>query len=195
MVPPGLRHNPSKNHVSEMSLVIPYISRSQIKQVIYLSSISVFKDSTDFNLITNTSIPDAETNTAKQLGTIESLLLNNTAFKATVIRFGGLIGNQRHPGKYLAGKTALKNPEAPINLIHKTDCIHIIHRVLMAEPGNLAINAVYPWHPSKERYYTDYCLRKGLAVPKYDHSTTSIGKIIDSSIVEQLLSYKFQVKP
>ena len=44
----------------------------------------------------------------------------------TILRFGGLIGEERNPLKYLIQKEEILNSDAPINYIHLKDCIGII---------------------------------------------------------------------
>jgi hypothetical protein len=54
------------------------------------------------------------------------MFCSNSRFKTTVLRFGGLIGEDRNPFKFIAGRENMDNPDAPINLIHQADCIGII---------------------------------------------------------------------
>ena len=56
-------------------------------------------------------------------------------FNTTVIRFGGLIGYDRMPGKFLTGKKDLPNGDAPVNLIHRDDCVQIIYQIIKNEKG------------------------------------------------------------
>jgi hypothetical protein len=46
-----------------------------------------------------------------------------------------------------------RNPDAPINLIHQTDCIGIILRIIEKNLGR-NLHATAPTHPSRETYYT-----------------------------------------
>jgi nucleoside-diphosphate-sugar epimerase len=194
-IPPGLRQNPTKNHLAEIQLLLPYILDSQLKHVLYISSISVFKDKSEYPVISDSTEPNANTSSARQIIAIEQLLKTTTTFKTTIIRFGGLFDAQRHPAKFLSGKTEIKNPKAPINLIHKTDCIQIIFRCLNGNHWGKTLNAVYPWHPEKEQYYTNYCIKAGIPVPHFDSKTMSHGKKINSLGLERLLGYKFQMTP
>lgn len=194
-IPPGLRKNPSKNHVAEIQHLMREIEAHSIKHVLYISSTSVFEDAKDFPVITAETIPNATSSIAKQLIEIEHMLQVNSNFKTTILRFGGLIDEERHPSKFLAGRTAISNPEAPLNLIHKTDCIGIILAILKKDLWNVSLNAAYPKHPNKEAYYLKYCKQEGLALPSYATSEESKGKIIESKILVQLLNYSFEVKP
>ncbi len=195
-IPPGLRKNPSKNHVAEVEHLIQAIEETQsIKNVLYISSTSVFKDTVDFPIITAETPPNATSDSAKQLIKIEQMLQASSSFNTTILRFGGLIGETRHPAKFLAGRTNISNPKAPINLIHKTDCLAIILSTLKNSLWNQTLNAAYPSHPNKKEYYTNYCKQNDLAVPHYSFSEESEGKIIDSSSLVQLLDYNFKETP
>ena len=191
-IPPGLRKNPNKNHVLEIEHLVRAIEAQHIKHVIYISSTSVFEDETHFPVIDSATFPNAASTSSKQLIAIEDMLKANTNFSTTIIRFGGLIDEHRHPAKYLSGRNNIPNPDAPVNLIHKMDCIEIIAATLEIGLWNKSINAVYPNHPTKQAYYSKYCNEQGLALPVFNTSNQSKGKIVESSDVERLLNYTFK---
>ncbi|WP_296311795.1 NAD(P)H-binding protein [Winogradskyella sp. UBA3174] len=194
-IPPGLRKSPNKNHSAELIHLINAIEKSSIKNVLFISSISVYQDDFNFSKITEDLLPNTNSNNGKQLIEIEESLRENAKFKTTILRFGGLFDDKRHPAKYLSGKTNIANPEAPINLIHKQDCIEIIAMLLRKNTWNISINATYPAHPTKKGYYSEYCLKADLALPKFNKAKKSKGKIIDSSILVQNLKYTFKQAP
>jgi len=194
-IPPGLRNNPTKNHVTEIRNLISVIEEHNIKNVIYISSTAVFNDTVHFPEITDTTIPNTTSDSGKQLIEIEQLLRNNPNFNTTILRFGGLFDEERHPAKYLSGKTNVSNHQAPINLIHKDDCIQIISTILKNELWNVSLNAVYPSHPGKKTYYSAYCEYHNLALPEFNTSAKSKGKIVASSKLVQLLNYTFKQTP
>ena len=194
-IPPGLRRNPTKNHVDEINRLISVIEEQNVKNVLYISSTSVINDYVDFPEIRNDTLPNATSNSARQLIEIEQKIYNNVNFNSTILRFGGLFDAQRHPAKYLSGRTQISDPDAPINLIHKDDCIEIISAILKKTLWNVALNAVYPLHPDKKTYYSAYCKQKGLSLPEFDFITKSKGKIVNSSKLVQLLNYTFKHAP
>ena len=194
-IPPGIRKNPGKNHVAELQHLISAIENSSIKNVLYISSTSVFLDDVDFPTIKHDTSPNGVSNSAQQLIKIEELLQNNPNFNTSIIRFGGLFNETRHPARYLSGRQNVSNPEAPINLIHLQDCIGIISEVIVNNHWNCTLNAASPSHPSKKDYYTAYCEAHNLVAPQFNFDIKSQGKLIDSSKVEQLLNYTFQYNP
>lgn len=190
-IPPGLRKNPEINFVKKIKNLIPYIEKAHIPKLIFTSSTSVYEDTEAFPVYDENANNDNSNNIAVQLRNAELLLLNNENFNASVIRFGGLIGENRHPIKYLSGRTGIKNPDAPVNLVHQEDCIEAILKLMQKEKDNSVWNVVYPEHPTKKEYYTKIAAERQLTVPEFDDSEVSIGKRISSEKIQQNLNFKF----
>lgn len=194
-IPPGLRKNPSKNHVKQIKHLVKALENENVKNILYISSTSVFKDEYHFPIITNTVLPNASSDNAKQLIEIEQLLKSNPNFNTTILRFGGLFDDERHPARYLAGKTNILNANAPINLIHKVDCINIIGLLIQNNLWGIELNAVYPIHPDKKTYYSNFCKLHNLQLVEFNIKEKSKGKVIDSNNLVQLLNYTFKQVP
>ena len=188
-IPPKLRGNLADNFVEKIAVLIPFIEKSNVEKVLFVSSTSVYGDSN--KTVFETTIPVPEGENGKQLFASETLLKENKNFKTTVIRFGGLIGKDRHPVTFLAGRNNLENPNAPINLIHQDDCIGIILKILKIDFWNETLNAVAPFHPTREEYYTKKAKEFNLEPPIFNHSKPSIGKTIVSDLLENVLKYHF----
>ena len=188
-IPPKLRGNLADNFVEKIAVLIPFIEKSNVEKVLFVSSTSVYGDSN--KTVFETTIPFSDGENGKQLLASEKLLQENKNFKTTVIRFGGLIGKERHPVTFLAGRNNLENPNAPINLIHQDDCIGIILKILKSNFWNETLNAVAPFHPTREEYYTKKAKKFNLEPPIFTHSKPSIGKTIASDLLENVLKYHF----
>jgi len=191
-IPPGLRRNPNANFVAKIENIIPYIKRSKIKHVLFVSSTSVFANKKEFPLITSQTIPDADSIAGKQLARVEALLVQCMSFQTTILRFAGLYGPDRHPATMLSKRTDIKNPNAPVNLIHLNDCIGVIKKIIITNSWGHIYNASYPDHPAKENYYSEICKKLSIPTPDYNFTTPSKGKIIDSSYLVKILSYTFE---
>lgn len=189
-IPPKLRGNTAENFVAKMERLIPFLEKTSVQKVIFVSSTSVYSD--DNSTITEETKPQPDSVSGKQLLEAENLLQSNPNFKTTVIRFGGLIGKDRHPIRLLAGRQNLENPDAPINLIHLTDCIGIIEKVINKDFFGETFNAVAPFHPTRKEYYTKKALGLNLPLPLFDESNPSVGKTILSDKIEVILGYEFQ---
>lgn len=188
-IPPKLRGNSSENFVEKIRSLIPLIEKSSIENVLFISSTSVYGDDNTF--VNEETVPNPDTEGGRQLVIVESLLQKNTHFKTTVVRFGGLIGEDRNPIKFLSGKENIENPQAPINLIHQEDCVGIILKIIANDCWNETFNAVTPFHPSRENYYTQKAKELNLTLPKFNPETNFIGKTISSNKIETVLKYTF----
>jgi nucleoside-diphosphate-sugar epimerase len=172
-----------------MKTLIPFIEKSSVEKVLFVSSTSVYAD--ENVIVTEETPPQPETESGRQLLQSEQLLQNNTHFKTTIVRFGGLIGEDRHPIRFLSGRDAIENPNAPINLIHLEDCIGIITQIIQQNSWGEIYNGVTPFHPSRESYYVNKAIKLNLDLPKFNHSNPSIGKTIISNKLESVLHYEF----
>jgi nucleoside-diphosphate-sugar epimerase len=188
-VPPKLRGSETENFVSKIRNIIPFIEKSAVQKVLFISSTSVYND--DDAYVTEETIARPATESGKQLLETEQLLQSNINFKTTILRFGGLIGEDRHPVKFLAGRENLENPNAPINLIHQEDCIGIINAILSQQVWGETFNAVTPYHPTRAEYYTQKAVELNLALPKFTTDSNSNRKIILSDYLETVLKYTF----
>lgn len=193
-IPPGLRKHADNDFVKQLSYLIPHIENSSIENVLFIGSTSVYSDDISIPTITEKSIPNPDSESGSQLLEVEALFQKNTKFSTTVLRFGGLFGAYRHPAKYLSGKKNLKNPNAPVNLIHLDDCIGIITEIIKQDVWNETFNASTIPHPCKKDYYASICTALNLQPPEFEMNSTSKGKEIDSRKLQRLLNYNFRVK-
>lgn len=211
-IPPKLRSNSSdtstalsKTFVAKIQNLIPFIEKSSVEKVIFISSTSVYEDQPwrDENpmIYDENNLPNAQSESGKQLIETEKLLQANTSFETTVVRFGGLIGDDRHPIRSLAGRKNIENPDAPINLIHQVDCIGIIEKIIQSglqqaqsdtRNENQVFHAVAPYHPTRKDYYTQKAIECNLPFPQFEEGKISVGKTITSAKVGTILDYKFQ---
>jgi len=192
-IPPKIRTEGSTDFVQKIKYLLPFIEQSTVRTVVFVSSTSVYPDGADYGVpITETTTlkPDAEN--GKQLLDAEQLLCTTKKFQTIVLRFGGLIGADRHPITFLAGRKNLENPDAPINLIHQEDCIAIISKLLHKEWKESTIfNAVAPYHPTRKEYYTQKAKALLLPLPEFKEEP-SVGKQISSEKLQRALTYTFQ---
>lgn len=188
-VPPKLRGSETENFVSKIKNIIPFIEKLAVQKVLFISSTSVYNDESAF--VTEEIIAKPTTESGKQLLETEQLLQSNINFKTTILRFGGLIGADRHPVNFLAGRENIEHPEAPINLIHLDDCIGIILKIIETDCWNKTFNAVAPYHPSRKNYYIQMAVDLNLPLPKFTTDSNANGKIILSDYLETVLKYTF----
>lgn len=188
-IPPKLRKAESENFTAKIKLLVPFIEKAQIQKVLFVSSTSVYAD--DNSTVTEDSPAHPDTESGRQLLETENILKSNSHFKTTVLHFGGLVGDDRHPINFISGRENLTNPDAPVNLIHRDDCIGIIKKIIQKEVWGETFNAAAPQHPTREEYYITKAKQMGLAAPDFNKEESSKGKKIASSKVSSILDYTF----
>lgn len=187
-VPPGRNKTDFNSYSENFKNLISYINLSAVNKVIFVSSTSVYKENDSFVTEDSDISSDAS---AQRLFNTEELFRNQTSIKTTIIRFSGLIGPNRHPGRFFSGKQNIANGASPINLIHLDDCIGIIKWVIENNVWGETINASAPQHPTKQEFYSK-------ATEVYDGSQISFidenssFKIINCNKLENDLKYKFK---
>ena len=188
-VPPKLRSKNSENYVAKMKMLHQHIQKSRIKNIVFISSTSVY-GAID-GIITEETRPIPNSDSGKQLLEAEGIFKEDKNLQTTIIRFGGLISEDRHPVTVLSQRDHLKNGHHPVNLIHRNDCIRIISLVVEKDFWHQIINGVYPDHPTKKVYYTSEALKRNLKIPEYDTDSSEKGKIIYSTFLKTVKGFNF----
>jgi nucleoside-diphosphate-sugar epimerase len=178
-IPPGLRKNPESNFAYRIKMLLAFVKNKNIKQVIFVSSTSVFKDDPDFTTYNEDAKPNATSINGSKIIAAEQEV-QHTFPNAHIIRPCGLIGEHRHPIHMLSGRSGIKNPLAPINLVSREEVIRISIEIINEQQAATIIHAISEPHENRATYYKRMALEKNLAVPQFDYSANSVGKYITS---------------
>ncbi len=172
--------NLTPSTIKSLSLFQSFLGQTK-QRIIFISSTSVYGQT---GVLTEKETPIPKTQNGKLLYACEKELL--TRKNTTIIRPGGLYGQDRHPGKYLSGKTNISSAHAAINLISNNDLIKIIEMAIKT-PRYQIINAINSNHPTKKEYYTHYCKKHGLTPPSFELESQQKGHKIIQTIHEELV--------
>lgn len=153
-------------------------------KVIFTSSISVY---CEINGLVN---EQSELNEEHVVVKAERLLLERLGDRLTILRLGGLIGNDRHPVKYLAGKTGLAGGRNPVNLVHLEDVINAIKVSIRDQHFGQIFNIVSPEHPSKKEYYSMKARQYGLELPQFTDDERT-GKIVTAKYITTVTKFDY----
>ncbi|MGB0871145.1 MAG: SDR family oxidoreductase [Flavobacteriales bacterium] len=175
----------SKN-IDDYKNLIQRIEETNLYRVIFISSTSVYP-----NLNKNMT-EDDDVLEGNPLVEIEALFLNHSNINATILRFAGLFGGERHPGKWFANKQ-IPNPNGFVNMVHRKDCIGVISQVIEKNAWNEVFNVCSNHHPTRKAFYTQARKALDLNEPTFGDAIQQSNKNIDSSKVQNILGYKFQV--
>jgi hypothetical protein len=99
------------------------------------------------NNVTEETDLKPESEGGRQLVIVEAITMNSR-FKTTVLRFGGLIGDD-HPYIF---RLVVKPRQPQCSLIHQEDCIGIILKIIQTNTWEKPIMPLL-FHPSRSVYY------------------------------------------
>ncbi|WDF57369.1 NAD(P)H-binding protein [Mucilaginibacter sp. KACC 22063] len=153
------------NYLLEIQALIKKIKTSAIRKIIFISSVSVYGE--PCMVVNEQSPPHPDTESAQLLLAAEELLLAETQLDVTILRFGGLIGPGRMPGKFLSGKKDIPNGLAPVNLIHLQDCIGLTQALINSKKMIRHLNGVSPDHPTRKDFYCLAAETEKLPLPDF----------------------------
>ncbi len=160
-----------------------------IEKVIFISSTSVYEKAPGIYEESCNIHPDDEIGRA--IVAAEKMIINS-GMPYLILRFGGLAGPGRHPGKFLKGRKEIKYGDQSINYLHLDDAIGVIKYFASHEISNEIFNVVAPHHPTKKDFYEKMAKSIGLEPPIFSELASSAKRIIS---VEKLLNktdYKYK---
>ena len=189
-LPPKRASNEQSTFLSKIKRIIDIVINHPVQHLIFISSTSVYGENNE--IIEESSDVFPVTDSGKSILAAENLLKECTRFTTTVIRFAGLVGPGRNPANFFTGKKSIPNGQAPINLIHISDCIGITMKIIEKEAFGNTFNACTPHHPQKQHFYSQASIQSNLSKPEFIDELKE-WKIISSTKIQQLLDYTWQI--
>ncbi len=161
-----------------------------VTQIIFSSSTAVYpKDDATHNENSRIDAGDR----AQALAAVERLLLDTVTCQTTILRFGGLFGPGREPGRFFSKKATITGGDTPVNLIHLDDCLGIIEALIDRGVPNTVYNAVSPDHPSRKDFYSKEAAKGDYALPAFIAPHDGEFKLVCSQKLQDELNYTFKV--
>lgn len=189
-IPPRSRTMPETFHPEQIKYIKSMAVQAGVKKIVYISSTSIYPDQ---NKVLDETFTLTKENTGNMsLFQAENILLQESEYDLTIIRFGGLLGVDRVPGKYFSGKSNVIG-DSPVNYIHRDDAVGISAWVIENNLWNQVFNGVAPLHPKRKLVYEKNALDLGF-LPPNDYATA--GKTDWKQISSQKIQsagYKFQI--
>ncbi|KAA6431816.1 SDR family oxidoreductase [Rufibacter glacialis] len=187
-LPPSRSSSSSSTYEALLQRVLKALP-PRVQGVLFVSSTSVYPD-LNREVTEEDALPNPEATSL--LLRCEHLVQQATNGNCTIVRFGGLMGGNRHPGRFLAGKTEVPQPQAPVNMIHLADCVELLKEILHQEKWGFTFNACAPEHPTKKNFYERAARSLQLTPPSFAAEGEAKFKSINSDLITQELNYSFQ---
>lgn len=186
--PPKRIPNVITEYQAQIRILLPFISKTQ--KVIFVSSTSVYQNTNDW--VTEDLENHPEKESGKAVLAAENLLREHLKERVTILRFSGLFGYDRVPGRFLANKKDVANGNAPVNMIHQDDCIGLINAIIQKNAWGEIINGCADTHPIREKFYVLAAKKLGLTPPEFKKSETVSFKKISNIKSKTLLKYTYK---
>ncbi|OAV43470.1 NAD-dependent epimerase/dehydratase family protein [Lewinella sp. 4G2] len=154
-IPPGgrrFKEATTEKYLEQIRAITQACSdRTKSLRVIFCSSTGVY-GSTSGTVDEETEVAP-ETHSSRAIVTVEDYL-RSTFPRLTILRFAGLIGPGRHPGRFYGGKEmAVSRADAPVNLIEQQDAVTAIELAILDHDILGVYNVCAAAHPTKRAFY------------------------------------------
>lgn len=159
------------SHPDIIETVCKMINDSSIKNIIYISSTSVYKNIN--GLVTEVG-PFDNSKKSQEILQAEKLLIENKNFNTTVLRFGGLYGYGRVPIDKRKELITLGN-HRKLNLLHRDYACDIIYQVMEKQLWGKIYNVCEDDHPTQLEFF---------------HQSTFSSEITNYKVDENITDYK-----
>ena len=191
-IPPRTRSGNGSFHLEQLNYLRTLIDRSSVKQVIFVSSTGIYPELNSLEKYRENYPITLENTGNDTLFRAESWMEKNRAYDLSIVRFGGLMGKDRIPGKYFSGKENVAG-HTRVNFIHQEDAVSMIAWIIEKGLWNETFNGVAPIHPLRREIYEKNAAELGLAPPaSYQNESYGKDRLIDSSkILETGFEFKF----
>lgn len=179
-IPPKSRDSQS-DYLATLSASLELAKSLQCRGFILCSSTGVYNNAD--NTYTEQSTIECSSPREQLLYDAEQCVLQAGG---KVLRLAGLVGPNREPGRFVAGKALQSSSQQLVNMVHRDDVIHAIFKLIEGWSGASAIyNVVNPAHPKKVDYYQQKCAEQGSPEPSFTSDEAKM-RIIDGSAIESL---------
>lgn len=190
-IPPMGRTSSREFHLEQIGELKRLIQNVNIPKILFISATSVYPDLNQDAKESDELMPASGNATLLEA---ENLLSNNKTYDLTVIRFGGLLGDNRIPGLYVSNKEKVIG-DVPVNYIYRMDAVRMIDWVIKKGLWNELYNGVSPFHPLRREVYEKNAAMLGFPPPKSyeEEGTTSWKKVSSNKIIQT--GFRFEHHP
>ena len=175
-IPPGRKSFTPDIFLKNMCQLIDQALDNGTSHILFISTTAVYGDIE--GIVTELTPVKARTESAKVHVAIESYIQKTFANRATILRLAGLVGEDRHPVKYLSGKHNIANGQHRVNLVHQKDVISSVLQIIDKGLFGETLHLCCAEHPTRQEYYTWAAEQLNLPAPQFTQAGNDQGKTI-----------------
>ncbi|MDO4434529.1 MAG: NAD-dependent epimerase/dehydratase family protein [Alysiella sp.] len=168
-----------KDYTATIAQLTQHAHESQIKHLIYASSISVYGNQA--RQCDEHSSLNPESQSAQSIVAAEQSCLNTGIDHTDILRLAGLYAAERHPINSLLQRQNIKGAAQAVNMLHRDRAVAALFQAALNPNGTRIRNIVENDHLSRQVFYRREAQSLGLPEPHWDTSDTDTnGRIITS---------------
>ena len=111
-----------ENNIENYIKLYRQLEQFGAKKIIFISSSSIYND------VIGEATETSEILNPTSAVALKEKSLQTTNIPSVILRLSGLVGPNRNPAKFLAGKKNVANPTQKVNLVHQYDVIRFIEK-------------------------------------------------------------------
>jgi nucleoside-diphosphate-sugar epimerase len=191
-IPPRTAQVGSASYPRQIKMLSEAIQASPIQEIIFVSSTGVYPDLN--RTVYESDVTTLEASAAPHMFEAEQSIeaLRSTQRRVCILRYGGLLGYNRIPGKYVQGQKNLTTGDIPVNYIHRDDAVGIIALIAKRGVPDETFNIVAPVHRTRRETYLTSCAQFNWEVPTFSASETAPAfKKISAEKFQKFYPYRF----
>lgn len=187
---PASRGNHANSPLAvQIEQLLLMLKQYHVGKFIFVSSTSIYQK-------TNNALAEtAPLNPNSTVYAAEQLIQQQQDIDHTIIRFAGLISEDRNPTRTLAAKSAnghiFDAGLSPVNLIHQNDAVGVIQQLLNQQIWGEIFNACCDLHDSRQAFYQQSAQQLGMTIPIFTTDNSKPNCIIANGKLKQQLNYQF----
>ncbi|UJF18219.1 NAD(P)H-binding protein [Vibrio sp. SS-MA-C1-2] len=190
--PPGFRRGAGEQYSHQWQQLVSAAQQTNIKKIIMVSSTTVYPSEPEVMEEPEASLDKAKENTAYSENSRIMLqaedYLINSEIDYSILRFSGLINQQRHPSRFVLHLKQVSKA-APANMLHLDDAISSI-QFAINQLTNEIVNVTTPNTVSKADFY-----QAALNAVNSENNLPPVVDIPDKSIsTKKLIAQGFKYK-
>ena len=187
-LPPRSRQGDGEAYLQQLASLRDLITGTEVKQVLFISSTGIYPNENNAAPYTEEEVSESTAGNAI-LYRAEVLMGTSSRYDLTVLRMGGLMGEDRIPGTYFSGREQVVG-HTRVNFIHQTDAARMIAWVINQGLWNQTYHGVAPEHPLRREVYQHNASALGIPLPAsfQDAADEEVGRLISS---EKIVSTGF----
>ncbi|WP_394130943.1 SDR family oxidoreductase [Shewanella maritima] len=184
-IPPGLRRGENQ-YLYNLNALKALIGHRQYQKVVFVSTTGVYPS---LNQIMTEQDAAVYNDSSDILLQAEAMF---SGFESScIVRFAGLVGPKRHPGRFFAGREDVSGGNVAVNLVHLDDCIAAIKCIVESESCSDTYNLCASLHPRRDDFYSKACQHLNMPLPQFNGDEQD-SKAIDGQLICRELGYQYR---